>query len=373
MSTIQSQIIKKVKRVVIKIGSGLITSEKGFSTSFFKALAKEIQLLRHQKIEVVLVSSGAVACGMNVLGLKRRPSKTSQKQAISAIGQPLLMQHFSKIFGKKIPVAQVLLTREGLDNRSRFLMAKNSVSELLKYNVLPIVNENDTVAVDEIQIGDNDQLSAMVTHLIDADLLIILSDIDAFYSEDPKKNPQATRLAVVKNVTEQTFKKASDTQSPISVGGMRTKLIAAQQAATYGVPTWLLNGQNPQNLKKAFQGEDIGTLFLPRRNAISRRKYWILHGAKKASIIIDKGASKALVQNKKSLLPSGVVDVQGRFNLGDSITVLDEKGLAIAKGLAKYSSEELERIKGQKSSSIEKILGYKYDDEVIHRDDMVML
>lgn len=369
------QIIRETKRCVIKIGSGILTDDAGVKKSFFPALTREIALLAEKGIEVVLVSSGAVACGMALLNWKKRPEKISEKQAAAALGQPLLMHHYSKAFEKKgLKAAQILLTREDLKNRHRYLTAKHAFTELFKAKAIPIVNENDSVAVEEIQVGDNDQLSALVAHLVDADLLLILTDIDGFYDSDPKTNPNAKRIPLVENVDAGMFASAQGTLSAKSVGGMVTKLKAASQAADYGVPTWLVSGDKPSILSRVFEAKPIGTLFLPKTTTLSSHKYWITHALKPAGeVTVDEGAAAALCTGKKSLLSSGITDVKGNFQIGDCITILSPKGNAIARGLVSYNAGELQRIKGAKSADIQKILGYKYADEIVNRDDLVVL
>lgn len=366
---------KQAKRIVIKLGSGLVSQEGDVDVAFFKKLAKEIRKLKDQGKEIVLVSSGAIACGMDVAGLKRRPSKVSQKQAIAAIGQPILMHTYNKYFSKeKLNVAQILLTRDGLQNRKQFLNAKHALKALFDYGVVPIVNENDTVAIDEIQVGDNDQLSALVAHLVDAHLLLILTDIDGLYDKDPKKYNSAQKISFIEKITPEVMALAGSTQEEKSTGGMRTKLIAAKQAASYGIPTWLLSGKKPQILGQLSIQKDCGTFIFCGRDKLSSRKYWIAYALKaKGQIVVDQGAQKALVEGNKSLLPSGIKEVRGTFQIGDPVQILSMNNSPIAQGLIAYHSFEIEKIKGTKSSEIQKILGYKNADEVIHRDDLVLL
>lgn len=368
-------IFTKVARLVIKIGSGLVTQKGGLNLSFLNGLAREVALLRKRNIEVLLVSSGAIACGMDLLGLSRRPHELPKKQAVAALGQPQLINCYSQVFKKKkLRVGQILLTRGDLEDRHRFLTAKHAVAELLKLGVVPIFNENDTVAVEEIQVGDNDQLSAMVAHLMDAQLLVILTDTDGFFDKDPKIHKEAQRIPVVENVDDNILKLAQGTLSAKSTGGMITKLKAAGSAAMYGVPTWMGDGRDPRIISSLFKGVDAGSLFLPRKEALSSRKYWIAYTLKPAGqIIIDDGAVNAIRDSKKSLLPSGIVEVMGIFDIGDAVEITDSYRNPIARGLSSYSSKELEKIKGQKTSEIEKILGYKYYDEVVNRDDLVVL
>lgn len=256
-------IIKRVKRVVIKIGSGVLTNENGLSESFFSGLGSEVAKLHKKGIEVVIVSSGAIACGMNYLKLKRRPEALPKKQAVAAIGQPQLMNLYSRVFNRyKMTTAQMLLTRSDLENRDRSLNARHAVNELLREKVIPIINENDSVVVEEIKVGDNDQLSAMVAYLAEAQLLVILTDINGLFDKDPKRHQNAQRIPIVKKVADSHFGLAKDTSSQKSTGGMVTKLKAVAYARKQGIPTWIVNGKKPSILSEVFLGNDVGTLFL---------------------------------------------------------------------------------------------------------------
>lgn len=368
-------LLQKTKRLVIKVGSGLLTNETGPNLDYLKELTNLIDNFRQGGFECVLVSSGAVACGMATLRLAKKPTDIAKKQAVASVGQPILIKHYSDLFTSQgTLVGQVLLTRADLENRHRFLNARHALAELLKDKILPIVNENDSVAVEEIQFGDNDQLSAMVAHLVDADLLLILTDIDGLYDVNPKKSKNAKRLSVVEKIEQSHLDSAEGTSTIQGTGGMITKLKAAQQAALYGIATWILDGKTISLADKVRSGADIGTLFLAQEEALSSRKYWIGVASKtKGSLIVDEGAIDALINKKKSLLPSGIRQIEGHFEIGDPLEVKSESGKIIAKGLVNYSSIELNKIKGIKSSEIEQVLGYKYVDEIIHRDDLVVL
>jgi glutamate 5-kinase len=299
----------------------------------------------------------------------------SLKQAAAAVGQSGLMWTYEKTFasrGRK--VAQVLLTREDLSNRMRFLNARNTLSTLLDYGVIPIINENDTVSVDEIKVGDNDNLSAMVVHLADADLLIILSDIDGLYTSDPNLDASAKLIPLVEKFTADVERGAGDAQTPVGTGGMRTKMMAAKKVGAYGVPMVIVNGKKNGVLLSLFEGKEIGTLFLPKAEKQDSRKHWIAYTVKcSGRIQIDKGAVEALLHKGKSLLPGGIVNVEGNFKVGDCVTCADPGGNDFARGLVKYSSQDLDRIKGLKTSQILSVLGHKDYDEAIHRDDLVIL
>jgi glutamate 5-kinase len=273
----------------------------------------------------------------------------------------------------KIAVAQVLLTHADLASRRRFLNARHTFNELLAEDVLPIVNENDTVSVEEIQFGDNDRLAALVTSVVEADLLVLLTDVDGLFDRDPTQ-PGAERVALVENVSEDTLRAAGGAGSAVGTGGMRSKVDAARTAALSGVPTIIANGRTRGSLTRVFAAEDVGTLFLPRPSPLPLRKHWIAYTLKPlGALVVDAGASRALRSGGKSLLPAGIVEVQGEFDVGDPVSVVGTDGREIARGLASYGARELERIRGLASTEIERVLGYRYDDEAIHRDDLVLL
>lgn len=373
----KKSILSKARRVVIKVGSAVLTSSGGgLDQKRIEQLAKEIVSIMDERREVVLVSSGAIAAGLAKLGLKKtKGMPLPLKQAAAAVGQSGLMWMYEKTFGahgKK--VAQVLLTREDLSNRSRFLNARNTLQTLLEYGVIPIINENDTVAVDEIKFGDNDNLSGMVVQLTDADLLVILSDIDGLYTADPRLHPDARFIPLVEKITAEMERGAGDALSGVGTGGMRSKIMAAKKVGAYGVPMVILNGKKIGMLAALFDGRETGTLFLPRLEKMDSRKHWIAYtAASKGGIVVDDGGRDALVHKGKSLLPGGVVSVEGTFKVGDCVNCLDLRGSVFARGLTKYSSVDLDRIRGLKTSQIEPVLGHKDYDEVIHRDDLVIL
>ena len=369
-------VINKVRRIVLKVGSQVLTGKgKSLSQPIFDRLGREISLVKRKGYEIVIVSSGAIAAGMSRLGLVEKPKTMPQKQAAAAIGQSALMWNYERAFtfyGEK--VAQVLLTRDDLSNRKRYLNARSTLFTLLDLGVIPIINENDTVAVEEIKVGDNDNLSALVTNLVCADLLIILSDIDGLYDRDPRLSKNAKFIPLVHQVTGEMEKKASGTLNPISIGGMVTKLQAARKAAIFGVPTILANGMMEGVLGKIIQAEEVGTLFTSAVNKLTSRKHWIActlepHG----KIIVDEGAKKAILQKGKSLLPSGVLAAEGAFELGDPVVLVDPQQQEFARGLSNYGSAEINKIKGLKTTEVEIKLGYKYSDEIVHRDDLVVL
>ncbi len=366
---------KNSRRIVIKIGSNVIASHRqGLDEKRMKGIAKEVAALREEGREVLLVSSGSILCGMEKLALPRPPKTIPMKQAAAAVGQSRLMWAYEKFFARyDIKVAQILLTGDVVADRKRFINARNTLMTLLKYQILPIINENDTVTVDEIKLGDNDHLAAQVTHLVDASLLIILSDVDGLYTEDPGKNPKASLVPIVETVTPKIKKMAGGVMTSGGTGGMATKVKTAEKVADYGVATLILNGTVPGLIKRALHSEDLGTLFLPKLARLSSRKHWIAHSLRtKGELTLDQGAVGALLKKGRSLLPSGIHSLSGKFGVGDAVLCLSPEGKEIAKGLTNYSASEMMRIKGIHSSKIEKVLGYKATDEIIHRDNLVI-
>ncbi|MGH7890059.1 MAG: glutamate 5-kinase, partial [Thermodesulfobacteriota bacterium] len=275
-------------------------------------------------------------------------------------------------FGER--VAQILLTHDGLSLRKRFLNARKTLFTLLQMGVIPIVNENDTVAVEEIMFGDNDNLAALVTSLVEADLLVLLTDIDGLYNKNPRDNRDAELISVIEEVDHRVEKIAGETLGKTTTGGMKTKIEASKTAAAFGVPTIIANGKKANSLSAIFSGKELGTLFLPAEEKIKGRQHWIAFTLKPSGeIVIDDGAKKAIKSFGKSLLPAGIKDVNGVFEVGELVRCIDEKGEEVARGLTSYNSDDLKKIVGAKTSDIEKILGYKYSDEIIHRDDLVVV
>ncbi len=366
-----------VRRLVIKIGSAVLASpEEGLDQARMERIAAEVSGLLEQKREVIIVSSGAIAAGLMKLGLVRRKGMPlSLKQAAAAVGQSGLMRMYEKVFhshGRK--VAQVLLTREDLSNRMRFLNARNTLQTLLDYGVVPVINENDTVSVDEIKFGDNDNLSGMVVHLVDADLLVILTDIEGLFTADPKSDPSAVLIPVVDRITAEMERGAGGAESTVGTGGMRSKIMTAKKVAAYGVPTAIVNGKRTRTISSLLEGREIGTVFLPKPERQHSRKHWIAFTVSaNGRVMVDDGGREAIVNKGKSLLPGGIIKVEGAFKAGECVTCVDRSGNAFARGLVKYSSADLDRIKGLKTSQIEAVIGHKDYDEVIHRDDLVIL
>ncbi len=370
----RTALLSRVKRTVIKVGSGVLTGPRGLNLSVIKHLASCINDIKQKGIEVVLVSSGAIASGFKKVALGRKPKTISEKQAVAAIGQPALIMAWEKAFerhGQK--VAQILITRDDLTNRRRYLNARNTLRTLLSWDIIPIINENDTVVVEEIKLGDNDNLSAMVTNLVDAHLLVNLTDIDGLFDSDPRDNPDARLIPVVEKVDSKIKNFASTIPGFLGTGGMSSKIAAAQKVALAGIPGIIANGLRPGVLRDIFEGRAIGTFFLPRDASLCKRKHWIAFAkAPKGELVVDKGAEKAILFNGKSLLPSGIMEVRGKFGVGDSVVISNERGENIAVGLVNYQAVDLKRIKGIRTSKISSVLGFKHADEVIHRDNLVL-
>jgi glutamate 5-kinase len=370
-------IFSKSRRVIIKVGSAVLTSSgQGLNMDRISDLAADISSIMGQGREIIIVSSGAVAAGLAKLGLKKtKGMPLSLKQAAAAIGQSGLMWAYEKMFNAHDrKVAQVLLTREDLSSRTRFLNARNTLQTLLDHDVIPIINENDTVSVDEIKFGDNDNLSGLVAHLADADMLVILSDVEGLYTGDPRLDSSAKLIPLVEKITAEMERSAGDTQTAVGLGGMRSKLMTAKKVGAYGVHMVIVNGKKSGVLPLLFKGADVGTLFLPRAEKQESRKYWIANTVRcSGKVVVDDGGREALVSRGKSLLPGGVIKIEGNFKVGDCVNCVDRGGKAFARGLVKYSSSELDLIKGLKTSQIEPVLGHKDYDEVIHRDDLVIL
>ena len=369
-------LLSHVKRVVIKIGSGVISNSDGLDLERIAILCEDVHKLRQRGYEVILVSSGAVAAGRADLGIVGKPHSIPLplKQAAAAIGQSRLMRAYKDALRQHgLKAAQILLTRDDLANRRRYLNARNTLMTLLEYDIVPIINENDTVVVDEIRFGDNDNLSAMTTSLVEAQLLVILSDVDGLYNKDPRHNPSAVLISEVERITPEIEAMAGLTVTELGTGGMTTKLKAAKRATLSGAGTAIINGRTPHNLLYLFDGHELGTYFLPARDPMAARKHWIAFTKKpKGRLILDDGAHKAVAERGKSLLPSGIHKLDGSFERGDAVRLCDAEGNEFAKGVTNYTSAELNRIMGKKTKEIESILGYQYGDEVVHRDNMVI-
>ncbi len=363
-------------RIVIKIGTNLLADRaKGINRDRIDTIAKSVSFLQSRGKQVAIVTSGAIGAGMLLLGMKERPRAIPEKQAAAAIGQPILMEAYENAFRKHdCTIAQILLTKDDFVNRARYNNTKNTFSALFEKGVVPVVNENDTVAVEEIKLGDNDNLSALVANLIQADILIILSDVDGLFSDDPSKNPNAELIPLVEKFSPDIEKLAKKHRSELSTGGMITKIQAAKQCISAGIAVMIANGTKPGILDEIFSGNISGTLFLPMKSRLNVRKKWIgFVSDSKGIIVVDNGAKNALLRRQTSLLPSGVLEVRGEFKMDDTISVLDTGGIEIARGVAGFASSDLNKIKGKKTSEIQKILNRKSGDEVIHRNNLVLI
>jgi len=362
------------KRLVVKIGTTVLTKPSGVLNEVtIKRIVDDVAELLNSGAEVIIVTSGAIGAGRG--RLKLHGESIREKQALASIGQSYLMSIYEKFFKKHNRlVAQVLLTSDDLAQRERYLNARNTLLTLLSLGVVPVVNENDTVAVDEIKFGDNDRLSALVASKVEADQLIILTDVDGFFSADPRAEKRVKLIKEVEAITPELEAKASGRGSVRGTGGMVTKLEAAKIATASGITMYIANGNREEVLKEIWNGENPGTKILPAKERIVSRKRWIAFDTRiEGKIAVDEGAKDALLRRGKSLLPSGISRVEGRFDTGACVAVVDMEGKEFARGLTSYSSDEIEKIKGKKTSQIEKTLGYKDYDEVIHRDNLVIL
>jgi glutamate 5-kinase len=371
----KQRISRSLRRVVVKVGSSLVSSGDGLDPRRIRGLASEIEKLSSPRRDFVLVSSGAVAAGRARLRLRERPKTIPQKQAAAAVGQIDLMAAYKAAFdahGRH--VAQVLLTREDLTSRRRYLNAKHAFGALLEAHVLPIVNENDTVAVDEIKLGDNDNLSAAVASLVEADLLVILSDVDGLHTADPRRDRSAAPVELIGGDDPAAMRYAAGTANHVGTGGMATKLEAARKAAAAGIATIIADGRHDRALERVLDPNVVaGTLVLPAADRLASRKHWIAFTLRpQGNLHLDAGAAAALREKGRSLLPSGVRDVEGSFGAGDCVRCIDPDGAEVARGLVNYSAAELKKIQGVHTRDIERLLGYKVSDEIIHRDDLVI-
>jgi len=364
------------KRVVVKVGSAVLTGDDGLNLSVMENLAREISFLINSGKEVILVSSGAVAAGRKRLGLEsHRKLGLKEKQGAAAVGQSRLMRFYEDIFDRQgYKVAQVLLTHDDLSNRNRYLNVRNTILTLLEWKIIPIINENDTVSVEELRFGDNDTLGALITNLIEADLFICLTDVDGLYTGNPHKDSEAKPVYTVAKVDRKVEAMAGHVVGALGTGGMQSKIQAARMVSLRGGSSFIGSGRRQSILQQLFSSEPVGTFFLPQTEKLQSRKHWIAYVLRpKGHLILDQGACKALVQGGKSLLPSGILEVKGNFGVGAPVQCLDEAGAVIATGLSNYSAADLTKIKGLNTGQIEKVLGYKDSDEVIHRDNLVVL
>ncbi len=368
--------LDKTRRVVVKVGSAVLTGTEGLDVGVLENLARELSFLINSGRQVILVSSGAVAAGKKRLGLPmNRELGLKEKQGAAAVGQSSLMRAYENVFDQLgYKVAQVLLTHDDLSHRDRYLNVRNTILTLLDWNIIPIINENDTVSVEELRFGDNDTLGALITNLIEADLFICLTDVDSLYTGNPHKDAEAKQVYTVAKVDKKIEKMGGYVVGALGTGGMRSKIQAARMVSARGGSSFIGSGRMQAIIQQLFKGKPVGTFFLPKAEKMQSRKHWIAYVLRpKGSLVLDKGACRALVKNGKSLLPSGIIEVRGKFGVGAPVQCLDEKDNVIATGLTNYNAADLGKIMGVNTGQIEKILGYKDSDEVIHRDNLVVL
>jgi glutamate 5-kinase len=373
----RKQLFSRVRRLVIKVGSAVVTDSRGLNRVMIHRLSDQIAELkaRDRDLKIVVVSSGAVASGVRKIGLKERPRTIPHKQATAAVGQGVLMEAWEAAFDKyEILVAQILLTSEDLAHRHRYLNARNTLETLLDWSILPIINENDTVVVEEIKFGDNDQLSAMIAGLIGADMVVTLTDTEGLFDSDPKTCSSAKLIRVVHKVDAKLLACATPVPGSVGTGGMLSKITAARKCLASGMGMVIAPGHDRDVLLRLFDGESLGTLFLPRQRLYHGKKLWLANLPKPAGdLLLDEGAVIALKKRGKSLLPIGIRNVSGTFGVGAPVRCVNEKGEVVGIGLSNYRSSEIEQIKGHRTDEIEALIGYKHSDEVIHRNNFVLI
>lgn len=366
--------VAQAQRVVVKVGSNVLTWEGGLNLEVVAAISRQICLLLDQGREVVLVSSGAMAAGLKKMEFAERPDTIPARQAVAAVGQAGLILEYELAFGRYgRRVAQVLLTGDGLHSRKRYLNARNTLNQLLEWGVVPIINENDTVSVEEIKFGDNDNLSAMIALMLNADLLINLTDIDGLYDRDPRAFPDARLLPEIRTIGREVEACATGIPGSLGTGGMLTKIKAARKVNTAGIPMMIAGGRVPDVLLRLFSGESMGTFFAPKKEKMGNRKRWIGFSVRpRGAVRIDGGAVRALVDRGKSLLPIGVTGVEGEFRIGAPVEIRNGQNAVIGVGLVNYSAADIRKIQGLRSDEIRGTLGGRPYDEVIHRDNMTI-
>ena len=374
MESTRELLLKNVQKIVVKVGTSTLTKSDGqLNIEKIKKIVLELSNLSDKGYDVALVTSGAVGAGMGMLNMPERPKTLSEKQAVSAVGQVSLMHLYQTLFQEHNKViGQLLLTKGEFSDRRRYLNVRNVCNTFFDKKIIPVINENDAIVADELKVGDNDTMSALVSGLIDADLVIILSDIDGLYNKNPQKYDDAKLIDLVGDITEDVKNMAGGEESKFGTGGMITKIIAAEMATKIGTNLVIANGDDPKNITRVVEKENIGTLFVRKNKKISSKKYWLAYGTNKKGIVtVDEGAEKALLSGK-SLLPVGIKSVEGRFDEGAVIKIENLKKEIIATGITNYSSDEIEVIKGKQSEEIEGILGYQYHADVVHIDNMLV-
>jgi glutamate 5-kinase len=372
MDRIRKDTFSKVKRVVVKVGSNVLTRDNGLNVNRIKSISGQISRLIDLGVEVILVTSGAMASGIKKIGLSKRPDQIPERQAAAAVGQAGLILAYEKAFSKHHKkVAQILLTGDDLSNRNRYLNARNTLNVLLSWQVVPVINENDTVKVEEIKFGDNDNLSAMIALLMDADALINLTDIDGLYTRDPRVSKDAELLPLISTINKDIEDMAGGIPGALGTGGMMTKIKAARKLTLAGIPMVIANGRRRDILADVFSGKETGTFFVPKKEKLASRKCWIGFSSKpRGVVVVDEGARKAMVKRGKSLLPSGIIGVEGEFAVGSPVSVKGENGDLLGIGLVNYSALDIKTIMGLKTDAICERLGSKPYDEVIHRNNL---
>jgi glutamate 5-kinase len=374
MNDIREETLAHTRKILVKIGSAVLTGADGLDLKIINSLVNEMAALTKKGYSIVLVTSGAIASGKQRLNITDPLKSIPEKQAAAAIGQGRLMRVYSKAFEKKgLYVAQILLTLADLTDRQRYLNIRNTLSTLTEWGVTPIINENDSVAVDEIKFGDNDNLAAMIANIVEADLFINLTSTDGLYDCNPTESKKARLIGLVREITPAIEAAATAETSAAGTGGMKSKILAAKKVTAIGIPCIIAPGKSKRVLSNILTGREIGTLFLPRPDRLNSKKYWIAFTLRShGRLIIDDGAKKALLDKGKSLLPSGIIAVEGDFDQGDPVGIADQEGILLAKGLINFSSAETRKIMGLKSSQIHQVLGHKDYDEIIHRDNLAI-
>ncbi len=369
--------LSKVKSLIIKIGSSSLCDDKGnINKEKILNLIWQIAQIKRKGIKITLVSSGAINAGVHIMNLTERPQTIPEKQALAAIGQASLMQIYEDLFSLfDLKCAQILLNHDDFDDRKRLMNFNHALQALIKYDVVPIINENDTLAVDEIKVGDNDTLASLIVPAVDADMVVLVSDIDGLYNDNPHTNKDAKLIRDVNGITSEIENMAKDASSKVGTGGMVTKIKAAKVCNDYGCAMAIVNGSKENVLVDLLNGQDVGTYFngdVGRK--LSAREHWIMYRSMpKGKIIVDTGAKKALVNNHSSLLPKGIIDVTGNFLISQIVDIVDENDNLLARGIVNYSSDEIKLIKGLNTSEIENILNYKDYDEIVHANNLVLV
>ena len=374
MKNIRKETLARTKKILIKVGSAVLTGTDGLDLKIIDGLVQEMSDLTHKGYSIVLVTSGAIASGKHRLNMTGKLKSIPEKQAAAAIGQGRLMRVYSKSFEKNgLYVAQILLTLSDLTDRQRFLNIRNTLSTLMEWGVTPIINENDSVAVEEIKFGDNDNLAAMIANIVEADLFINLTSTPGLYDCNPAEFKKAKFIPLVREFTDEIEAIATAETSAAGTGGMKSKVLAAKKVTAIGIPCIIAPGRKKQVLTDIVAGKEIGTLFLPMADRLNSKKYWIAFTLRsRGKLIVDDGARKALLEKGRSLLPSGIIDVEGDFIVGDPVSCVDREGMAVAKGLVNFSADEIRKIMGLKTTKIAQVIGHKDYDEVIHRNNLAI-